>query len=105
MVLTPYTNRVTLMHGATVVSGDFEWDERKARANLAKHGISFEEAATVFADPRVLFVDDGGSEGRLVAIGLSVRLGVLCVVHVQRGERDRIISARRATAADEALYW
>jgi uncharacterized DUF497 family protein len=92
------------MHAATVVSGDFEWNERKARANLAKHGISFEEAATVFADPRVLVIDDGGSEGRLVAIGLSARFRVLCVVHVQRAERDRIISARRATTADEALY-
>jgi len=93
-----------MTHAFTVVSGDFEWDERKARANLAKHGVSFEEAATVFADPRVVILDDGGVEGRLVAIGLSARLRILCVVHVQRGERDRIISARRATAADAAFY-
>jgi uncharacterized DUF497 family protein len=91
-------------HAASVISGDFEWDPRKARANLAKHGISFEEAATVFADPRVVILDDGGSRGHLVAIGFSARLRLLWVVHVQKAERDRIISARRATAAEEALY-
>jgi uncharacterized DUF497 family protein len=93
-----------LKHAPTIVSGDFEWDDRKAQANLAKHRISFEEAATVFADPRVVILDDGGNEGRLVAVGLSARLRLLCVVHVQRGERDRIVSARRATAADETVY-
>jgi hypothetical protein len=89
---------------ATVVDGDFEWDDVKARENLAKRGVSFEEAATVFADPGVVIVDDGSGTERLVAIGMSSRTRLLCVVHVERGGRDRIISARLATTAEEALY-
>jgi uncharacterized DUF497 family protein len=89
---------------ATVVSGPCEWDSEKAEANEAKHGVSFPEAVTVFADPRVVFVDDGSGTGRLVAIGMSATPRLLTVVHVERGERDRIISARRATAAEERLY-
>lgn len=89
---------------STVVHGDFEWDHRKAKENLTKHGISLEEGATVFADPAVVFVDDGSGTGRFAAIGMSVRARVLCVVHVERGDRDRIISARRASSAEETLY-
>jgi uncharacterized DUF497 family protein len=54
---------------ATVVHGDFERDDVKAASNLTKHAISFEEAATVFADPKVLVFTDGGDDGRLVALG------------------------------------
>jgi uncharacterized DUF497 family protein len=89
---------------ATVVDGDFEWDDSKARDNLAKHGVSFEEAISVFADGSVLILSNGSGGERLVAIGMSARTRVLCVVHAARGERDRIISARLATAAEEALY-
>ncbi len=88
----------------TIVEGDVEWDERKALANLAKHGISFAEAATVFADPHAVYLDDGSGTNRMVVIGASLRARVLYVVHVERGPRDRIISARRATQAEREGY-
>jgi uncharacterized DUF497 family protein len=62
---------------ATIAHGDFEWDDAKAESNLTKHAVSFEEAATVFADQNVLFLDDGGGDERLVALGLSARARVL----------------------------
>ena len=90
---------------ATIVYGDFEWDDAKAATNLIKHGISFEEAVTAVVDPNALFLlDDSGSEHRLVAIGMSKQTRVLFVVHVEHGERDRIISARVATRTEENLY-
>jgi len=88
----------------TVVSGDFEWDDAKAARNLAKHGVSFDEAMTALVDPRAIFIDDGGNPGRFVAIGMSAAARVLYVVHVERGAQDRIISARPATAPEESLY-
>ena len=88
----------------TVVEGDFEWDSVKAASNLLKHGVSFAEAATVFADPMAVYLDDGSGIGRLVVIGRSLRERVLYVVSVERRERDRIISARSATAAERAIY-
>ena len=88
----------------TVVEGDFEWDVLKASSNLLKHGVSFPEAATVFADPMAVYLDDGSGIGRMVVIGRSLRERVLYVVSVERRERDRIISARSATAAERALY-
>jgi uncharacterized DUF497 family protein len=90
---------------ATIVYGDFEWDDAKAATNLAKHGISFEEAVTAVVDPKAVFLaDDSGSEQRLVAIGMSKQTRILFVMHVERGQRDRIISARVATRAEETLY-
>jgi len=89
---------------ATVVEGDFEWESDKAASNLVKHGVSFSEAATVFADPFALYLDDGSGTGRMVVIGTSLRERVLFVVHVERGERDRIISARRATPREREFY-
>lgn len=89
---------------ATVVEGDFEWESAKAISNIAKHGVSFFEAATVFADPMAIYLDDGSGTGILVVIGMSLRERVLYVVHVQRGERDRIISARPAEAGERAVY-
>ena len=88
----------------TVVEGDFEWDALKASSNLLKHGVSFPEAATVFADPMAVYLDDGSGIGRMVVIGRSLRERVLYVVSIERRERDRIISARSATAAERALY-
>ena len=88
----------------TVVEGDFEWDSVKAASNLVKHGVSFAEAATVFADPLAVYLDDGSGIGRMVVIGTSLREQLLYVVHLERGERDRIISARPATAAERAVY-
>ena len=89
---------------STIVEGDFEWDSKKAASNVAKHGISFAEAATVFADPMAVYLDDGSGTERMVVIGSSLRSRVLYVVHVQRGERDRLISARRATPAERDVY-
>ena len=88
----------------TVVEGDFEWDSEKAASNLAKHGVSFPEAATVFADPMAVYLDDGSSLGNMVVIGTSLQERILCVVHVERGERDRIISARPATSGEREVY-
>ena len=84
----------------TVVEGDFEWDSFKAASNLVKHGVSFAEAATVFADPMAVYLDDGSGIGRMVVIGRSLRERVLYVVSVERRQRDRIISARSANAAE-----
>lgn len=89
---------------ATVVEGDFEWDEDKAASNVAKHGVSCEEAATVFADPYAVYLDDGSGLERMVVIGTSLRNRILCVVHVERAARDRIISARPATSAERDVY-
>jgi hypothetical protein len=88
----------------TVVEGDFEWDSAKAESNDKKHGVSFFEAATVFADPYAVYLDDGSGIGRMVVIGTSLRDRVLYVVHVVRGEQDRIISARAATSGERAVY-
>jgi uncharacterized DUF497 family protein len=89
---------------ATVVEGDVEWDSDKAASNIEKHGVSFPEAATVLADPFAVYLDDGQGIGRMVVIGTSLRDRVLFVVHVERGERDRIISARPATRAERSVY-
>ena len=89
---------------ATIIDGDFEWEDAKAESNLAKHGVSFPEAATVFADPLAVFLDDGSATNRVVVIGTSIRDRVLCVVHIERGSRDRIISARRATRPERDVY-
>ncbi|OFW11232.1 MAG: hypothetical protein A3H96_25665 [Acidobacteria bacterium RIFCSPLOWO2_02_FULL_67_36] len=88
----------------TVVEGDFEWDSEKAASNLVKHGVSFPEAATVFADPLAVYLDDGSGLGKMVVIGTSLQERILCVVHVERGERDRIISARPATSGEREVY-
>jgi uncharacterized protein len=89
---------------ATIIEGDFEWDSAKAARNLAKHGVSFQEAATVFADPIAVYLDDGSGSDRIVVIGNSLRERLLCVVNIQRGERERIISARRATQGERDVY-
>jgi uncharacterized protein len=67
---------------STVIEGDFEWDAAKSASNLKKHGVSFFEAATVFADPYAVYIDDGSGVGRMLVIGTSLRERVLCVVHV-----------------------
>ena len=85
----------------------FEWDGRKARSNLEKHGVSFEEAASVFGDPLSLTIEDSyhsETERRCVVIGLSLRGQTLVVVHSERGERIRMISARLATSAERRQY-
>jgi hypothetical protein len=58
----------------------------------------------VFADPLAVYLDDGSGTDRVMVIGTSLRNRVLCVVHIERGERDRIISARMATRPERQLY-
>ena len=85
----------------------FEWDAWKAARNLAKHGISFDEASTVFGDPLAGTIPDPGrsvEEERLVTIGHSDRGTLIVVIHVERGSRTRIISARRATRRERRRY-
>jgi len=89
---------------STVIEGDFEWDDAKARSNLSKHGVTFEEATTVFDDPHAIDAPDLDDFDRFVIIGVSSRSRVLFVVHAIRGKRVRIVSARRASAAQRRKY-
>jgi len=75
---------------------EFEWDDRKASANLLKHGVSFDEAATAFINPLRIDYDDfhSTSEDRYIAIGISDRRRRLFVSHVYRNGKIRIIMAR-----------
>ena len=86
----------------------FEWDARKAAANLAKHGVSFDEALTVFADPLGRLEEDDRhsvSEPRLVLLGSSSADRLLAVMFTDRGaDRIRVISARHATRAERQQY-
>jgi len=87
----------------------FEWDENKSKDNLAKHGVSFEEASSVFYDDRAgEFYDDGHSarEDRFLLLGLSGNLRLLLVCHCHReGESViRVISARKATRNEAKHY-
>ena len=87
----------------------FEWDERKNKANQQKHGVSFEEARSVFFDDRAVeFYDNEHSEweDRLLILGVSVRLRLLMICHCVREERNviRIISARKATKNEQKYY-
>ena len=87
----------------------FTWDAAKARANIAKHGISFEEAETVFSDDDAILVPDpehSALEERFLLIGLSVALRVLVVVHCEPDVSGaiRLISARRASRSERGQY-
>lgn len=89
----------------------FEWDEDKAAANLAKHATSFDEASTVFNDAFSLTIYDEAhsfNEERYIDIGTSQSLRLLVVVYVvvytERGSHIRIISARQATTAERSYY-
>ena len=85
----------------------FEWDPTKAKTNLKRHGVSFEEASTVFGDPHSTTIPDplhSASEDRFVIIGLSYRLRTLVVVHTEKGNIVRIISAREATRHERRTY-
>lgn len=89
----------------TVVSGDFEWDETKAAANLAKHGVSFDEAAVALAsDPNEISFDDADLPDRIQSLVMSPRARVLFVVTTERGSRTRIISARKADDHEQRTY-
>lgn len=84
---------------------EFEWDETKAVSNLRKHSVDFADAVGVFDDPLALSMpDDALDEQRFVGIGADVLGRVLVVVYTIRGDRVRIISARRATASERKRY-
>jgi uncharacterized protein len=90
----------------------FQWDKKKARANLKKHKVSFEEAKTLFNDPFLLTYPDiehSDTEERYISIGSSVRGRTLLVVHTDREEDEsitviRIISCRQATPSERRIY-
>ena len=89
------------------MSFTFEWDEEKATENLTKHGVSFSEASTVFADPLSRTIPDplhSEEEDRFVVLGQSGLQHTLVVVHTYRGEVIRIISARIATSRERRDY-
>jgi len=87
----------------------FEWDERKAAANAKMHGVSFDEARSVFFDERARLIDDpdhSADEERFILLGLSSTLRLLLVCHCYRSEGNviRIVSARKATARESKSY-
>jgi len=86
----------------------FEWDEKKAAANFRKHGVSFEEAASVFGDPLSLTIPDpehSEDEDRSVLLGMSEgHRSLVVVVHAERADTIRLISARPATPAERRDY-
>ena len=85
----------------------FEWNEAKAIANLKKHGVSFEEAITVFADPLSLNMPDplhSVEEQRFLVLGVSQLDRLLVVAYAERADRTQIISARKATRRERHGY-
>ena len=87
----------------------FAWDQRKSRANLQKHGVSFEEASTAFADAKARLrhdPDHSQEEDRFILLGFSAKLRLLVVSHAyrQEGKQIRIVSARKATANERKQY-
>ncbi len=86
---------------------EFEWEPAKAEANLKEHGVSFDEATTVFRDTlsiTILDPDHSDSEDRFIDIGMSHRMHLLVVSYTERQDKIRIISARRATRAERKSY-
>jgi uncharacterized protein len=85
----------------------FEWDKNKAKINVKNHKIDFEEATTVFGDTLSLTIPDplhSVEEERSITIGLSYRQNLLVVVHCEREDKIRIISARKATKHERKTY-
>ncbi|MFZ1060538.1 MAG: BrnT family toxin [Candidatus Rokuibacteriota bacterium] len=84
---------------------EFEWDPRKAAANLRKHGIDFADAGTVLYDEFAITVpEDRANEERFVTMGMDALGRVLVVVYTWRGDRARLISARQATKRERREY-
>ncbi|MCF8039096.1 MAG: BrnT family toxin [Desulfohalobiaceae bacterium] len=85
----------------------FEWDPKKARLNLKRHGVSFDEASTAFRDPLSQTIEDPlhtENEEHFVLIGRSIQGRLLIIIHTDRVERIRIISARLATKNERLKY-
>ena len=85
---------------------DFEWDPEKARANRRKHGVSFSEASTIFDDLRAITIEEQDIEGeeRSISIGMDCYGCLLVVVYAYRGNKIRIISARKANEYERIEY-
>ena len=85
----------------------FEWDPHKAEQNRASHGVSFEEASSIFGDPLAASLPDrehSTMELRFITMGVTPAQRLLVVVHTDRADRVRIISARGATRAEKKQY-
>jgi hypothetical protein len=85
----------------------FEWDPKKARLNAKTHGVSFDEASTAFRDPLSRTIADplhSEDEERFVLVGRTIERRLLVIVHTERGDRIRIISARLATNKERLRY-
>ncbi|QTA92316.1 BrnT family toxin [Desulfonema magnum] len=85
----------------------FEWDEEKADKNLRKHGVSFEEAKTVFNDSFLMTYPDLEhfyNEKRHISIGCSANARILVLIHTERNENIRIISCSKATPKERRIY-
>ena len=85
----------------------FEWDPRKAAANLKKHGVAFQEAATVFGDPLAITFQDpdhSEEEERQMTYGLSQQMRLIVVSHTQRKDQMRIINARLMDRKERVIY-
>ena len=86
---------------------EFEWDPAKAKRNLKDHGVSFDDATTIFRDTLSITISDpdhSDSENRFIDIGMSHRMELLVVSYTERKDKIRIISARRATRAERKNY-
>ena len=86
---------------------NFKWDDKKAKSNLLKHNISFEEASTAFADNLSITIEDplhNEDENRLILIGKSIYFKTLVVIHLEQTDSIRIISARKATKKEQKFY-
>ncbi len=85
----------------------YEWNPKKAKANLRKHGVSFDEAASVFLNPLAVTYPDpdhSGEENREITIGHSAKQRVVFLSHTRRGDRTRLISARKASKRERNQY-
>jgi uncharacterized DUF497 family protein len=86
---------------------EFEWEPKKAGSNARKHGVTFQEAATVFGDPLAITFEDpdhSKEENRYITFGLSIRKRLLVVSHTERSDRTRIISARPMDRKEREIY-
>ena len=86
---------------------EFEFDPDKARTNLRKHGVSFAHAEQALRDELAITIEDPDATGerRLVTLGMDALGRILVVIHAQRGERTRVISARKASAGESKKYY
>lgn len=85
----------------------FEWDPKKATANVKKHGVTFQEAATIFGDPLAITFDDPDhsmSENRYITFGLSLQKRLIVVSHTERIDRTRVINVRLMDRKERRIY-